>query len=61
MGGRYSTACTTVENERMPGKLATSILQIERLSNHQNQLLTDAIGSIIDYNPSDAVFLASEV
>jgi hypothetical protein len=42
-------------------KLATAILQIERLSNHQNHLLTQAINNIIGRNASDAVFLASEV
>jgi hypothetical protein len=42
-------------------KLTTSILQIERLSNHQNQLLTQAIDAAKDLNPIDAVFLASEV
>jgi hypothetical protein len=42
-------------------KLTTSILQIERLSNHQNQLLTQAIDATKDLNPRDAVFLASEV
>ena len=42
-------------------KLATSILQIERLSNHQNQLLTQAIDATKDLEPRDAVFLASEV
>jgi hypothetical protein len=42
-------------------KLTTSILQIERLSNHQNQLLTQAIDATKELNPRDAVFLASEV
>jgi hypothetical protein len=42
-------------------KVANSILQIERLSNHQNQLLTQAIDATKDLNPIDAVFLASEV
>lgn len=42
-------------------KLATSILQIERLSNRQNQLLAQAIDVIINRNATDAVFLASEV
>jgi hypothetical protein len=42
-------------------KLATSILQIERLSNHQNQLLTQAIDASKDLKPRDAGFLASEV
>lgn len=43
------------------GKLATSILQIERLSNRQNQLLAQAIDVIINQNAKDVVFLASEV
>ena len=42
-------------------KVANSILQIERLSNHHNQLLTQAIDATKDLNPIDAVFLASEV
>jgi hypothetical protein len=42
-------------------KLATSILQIERLSNRQNQLFTQAIDNIINGNVIDVVFLASEV
>jgi hypothetical protein len=42
-------------------KLANSILQIERLSNHQNQLLTQAIDASRDHNPTDVAFLASEV
>jgi hypothetical protein len=42
-------------------KVANSILQVERLSNHQNQLLTQAIDATKDLNPIDAVFLASEV
>lgn len=41
-------------------KLVTSILQIERLSNHQNQLLTQAIDAAKDMNPRDTLFLASE-
>jgi hypothetical protein len=42
-------------------KLANSILQIERLSNHQNQLLTQAINASRDYNPTNVAFLANEV
>ena len=42
-------------------KLATSILQIERLSNHQNQLLTQAIDASKDVDSKDAGFQASEV
>jgi hypothetical protein len=42
-------------------KLATSILQIDRLSNRQNQLLAQAIDSIVKGNANDVVFLASEV
>lgn len=42
-------------------KLETSILQIERLSNHQNQLLTLAIEARAKQNVHDAAFLASEV
>jgi hypothetical protein len=42
-------------------KLATSILQIERPSNRQNQLFTQAIDNIINGNVIGVVFLASEV
>jgi hypothetical protein len=42
-------------------KLATSILQIERLSIHQNELLTQAIDAFVNQNCSDAVFLGSEI
>ncbi len=42
-------------------KLATSILQIERLSNHQNQLLTQAIDASKGVDSKDAGFQASEV
>ncbi len=47
-------------------KLATSILQIERLSNNQNQLLTQAIDASRDLNSKvvnlkDVGFHASEV
>jgi hypothetical protein len=37
-------------------KLATSILEIERLSNHQNQLLTQAIGAAKDLNARDTIY-----
>lgn len=42
-------------------KLATSILQIDRLSNRQNRLLAQAIDNIVKVNVNDVVFLASEV
>jgi hypothetical protein len=42
-------------------KLATLILQIERLSDHHNQLLTQAIDASKDLNLRDARFLVSEV
>src|SRR5215213_3530758 len=37
-------------------KLATSILQIDRLSNRQNQLLAQAIDNIVKGNANDVVF-----
>ena len=41
--------------------VATSILQIERLSTSQNQLFTQAIDNIINGNVIGVVFLATEV
>jgi hypothetical protein len=45
----------------MPRKLAASFLQIESLSNHQNQLLAQAIDNIVNRNANDVIFRASEV
>ena len=42
-------------------KPATSILQIQRLSTHQNELLTQAINNLVDRNASDLAFLGSEI
>ena len=41
-------------------KLATSILQIERLSNHQNQLLSQAIDASKDLDSKDAGRVSSQ-
>jgi hypothetical protein len=38
-------------------KLATSFLQIESLSNHQNQLLAQAIDNIVNRNANDVIFV----
>ena len=42
-------------------KLATSILQIERLSTGQNQLFTQAMDNFINVKVIGGVFLATEV
>jgi hypothetical protein len=42
-------------------KLATSILQIQRLSDHQNELLIQTINNIVNVNISDLAFLGSEI
>jgi hypothetical protein len=42
-------------------KLATSIFQIEGLSTHQNELLTQAINNLVGRNASDLAFLGSEI
>ena len=40
--------------------LASSIFQTERLSTHQNELLTQAINNLVSRNASDLAFLGSE-
>ena len=42
-------------------KLATSILQIQRLSNQQNELLILAINNFVNSNVSDQVFLGGSI
>jgi hypothetical protein len=42
-------------------KLETSILQIQRLSNHQNELLAMAISNFVNPNVRDQVFRGSEI
>jgi len=45
----------------MSGKTSNSILQIQRLSDHQNELLIQAVTPIITVNLNDAVFRGREI
>ena len=60
VNGMKAPHCVTVVGmELVPRKLATSILQIERLSTSQNQLFTQAIDNILNGNLVGVVFLGT--